>query len=182
MKITNYLFIRSLIIVCNLLFVICMFGLPSPALAAQATSSITVSVLVQGSFNLVVNTDSFDFARLAPGQTGEMNGTEGVAVTGTSSGGNPWYLMVSTVKPLTSGNNSIPNENFTWFGTSEGKGAWYGNAEKSFAAPTNTAYVSSVDEADQVSKVVNKFKFRLRAPEDTKPGSYTTTVMFTMTE
>ncbi len=130
----------------------------------------------------MVNTDSFDFARLAPGQTGEMNRSEGVAVTGTSSGGNPWYLKVSAVKPLTSGSNSIPNENFTWYGTSEGTGSWHGTGEKSFADPDNTAYVSSAEEADQISKVVNRFKFRLHTPEDTKPGNYTTTVMFTMTE
>jgi hypothetical protein len=162
--------------------IIALMALLSPVYAAQTTSAITVSVLVQGSFYLMVNTDSFDFARLAPGQTGEMNRSEGVTVTGASSGGNPWYLKVSTIKPLTSGSNFIPNENFTWYGTSEGTGAWYGTGEKSFADPSNTAYVSSGEEADQISKVANKFKFRLHAPEDTKPGAYTTTVMFTMTE
>jgi hypothetical protein len=157
-------------------------ALPSPVHAAAANGSITVTVLVQGSFNLIVNSDSFDFARLAPGQTGEMDRSDGITVTGASSGGNPWYLKVATVKPLTSGTNYIPNENFTWYGTSEGTGAWYGSGEKTFADTANTAYVSSVSESEQINKVVNKFKFRLHAPEDTKPGNYTTTVMFTMTE
>lgn len=151
------------------------------AFALQATNSLTVVVTVQGSFNLVVNSDSFDFARLAPKQTGEMTRTDGIAVTGVSSSGNPWYLKVSAEKPLTSGSNTIPNENFTWYGTSEGTGAWHGTAEKSLADP-GAAYVSSAEEANKANKVVNKFKFRLHVPEDTKPGDYRTTVMFTMTE
>jgi hypothetical protein len=151
------------------------------AFALQATNSLTVVVTVQGSFNLIVNSDSFDFARLAPKQTGEMTRSDGIAVTGVSSSGNPWYLKVSAEKPLTSGSNTIPNENFTWYGTSEGTGAWHGTAEKSLADP-GAAYASSAEEANKANKVVNKFKFRLHVPEDTKPGDYRTTVMFTMTE
>jgi hypothetical protein len=169
---------KLLILTCAFSFLLLPFNL---ALALQATNSVTVTVTVQGSFNLIVDTDSFDFARLAPKQTGEMTRSEGVAVTGTSSGGNPWYLKVSTIKPLTSGSNTIPNENFTWYGTSEGAGAWYGTAEKSLA-DTGAAYASSAEEANKAGKVVNRFKFRLHVPEDTKPGDYRTTVMFTMTE
>jgi hypothetical protein len=44
------------------------------------------------------------------------------------------------------------------------------------------AYISTAEEADQVKKIVNRFKFMLHVPEDTKPGEYSTTVMFTMTE
>ena len=150
--------------------------------ALQATSSMTVTVMVQGTFNLVVNTDSFDFERLAAGQTGEMNRSDGVAVTGSSTGGNPWYLKVSAAKPLTSGSNFIPNENFTWYGSSEGTGAWNGEEEKSLADAGNAAYISTPQEADQADKVLNRFNFRLHVPEDTRPGEYTTTVMFTMTE
>ncbi|MFH1709669.1 MAG: hypothetical protein ABH860_01190 [bacterium] len=153
-----------------------------PAYALQSTGSITAVVLVQGTFNLMVNTDSFDFTRLAPGQTGGMTRSEGVGVTGASSGGNPWYLKVSAVRPLTSGSNFIPNDNFTWYGTSEGKGQWNGAEEKNFADPNVAAYISTVEEADQVSKVMNKFNFLLHVPEDTKPGEYSTSVMFTMTE
>jgi len=153
-----------------------------PAFALQATGTITAIVTVQGTFNLIVNTDSFDFARLAAGQTGEMNRAEGVEVAGSSSGGNPWYLKVSTTKPLTSGSNFIPNENFTWRGSSEGEGIWNGTEEKSLADPNIAAYISTAEEANEVKKVLNRFKFLLHVPEDTKPGDYTTTVLFTMTE
>jgi hypothetical protein len=152
-----------------------------PAFCAQTSGSVTVSVLVQGTFNLMVDTDSFDFVRLAAGQTGSMSRADGVTVASTSGSGNPWFLVVSA-NPLISGTNTIPNENFSWTGTSEGQGEWRGLQEKTFADPNRTAYVSSADEADSASKVVNKFKFKLRVPEDTKPGVYTTTVMFTMTE
>jgi len=181
-KTTRIISLLWLVALCSFISLMAFSALLTPIYAAQKTSSITVAVMVQGSFNLMVNTDSFDFARLAPGQTGEMNRPEGIAVSGTSGSGNPWYLKVSTIKPLTSGVNTIPNENFTWYGTSEGTGAWNGTGEKSFADPANTAYISSFKEADQINKVVNKFKFRLHAPEDAKPGNYTTTVMFTMTE
>jgi hypothetical protein len=170
---------RFLLFTCTFAILLLPFNF---AYALQATSSMTVIVLVQGTFNLVVNTDSFDFERLAAGQTGEMNRADGVAVTGSSTGGNPWSLKVSTKKPLTSGSNFIPNENFTWYGTSEGTGAWNGEGEKSLADTGNAAYMSTAEEADQASKVLNRFMFRLHVPEDTRPGEYTTTVMFTMTE
>jgi hypothetical protein len=169
---------KLLILIFVLIFSLLPFGF---VYALQATNSLTVVVTVQGSFNLIVNSDSFDFARLAPKQTGEMTRSEGIAVTGVSSSGNPWYLKVSAEKPLTSGSNTIPNDNFTWYGTSEGTGAWHGTAEKSLA-DTGAAYVSSADEANQASVVANRFKFRLHVPEDTKPGDYRTTVLFTMTE
>jgi len=165
-----------------LIIAIMIISMFSGASARQETTSINLTVLVQGSFNLMVNTDSFDFYSLMPGQTGDMSRSEGITVAGTSSGGNPWYLKVSTSNPLSSGANYIPNESFTWHGSSEGQGTWYGAEERSISESNGTAYISSVDESDSASRIINKFKFRLHVPEDTKPGEYTTTVMFTMTE
>jgi len=159
------------------LLILCSF-----AQAAQATGSITVTVLVRGSFNLLVDTDSVDFARLMPGQKGEITRTGGVVVAGTSTNSNPWYLKVAAVNPLSSGNDFIPNENFTWYGTSEDSGSWLGAKEKNFSETNNTAYISSFEESETAKRIINKFKFGLRVPQDTKPGVYTTTVMFTMTE
>jgi hypothetical protein len=153
-----------------------------PAFASQTSGTMTVTVFVQGTFGLMVNSDSFDFARLMPGETGEMFRAEGINVSGASSNGNPWYLKVSTVKPLSSGSDYIPNDNFTWYGSSEGKGTWYGSNEKSLADPYDTAYISIPEEAELADRITNRFKFRLFVPNDTKPGNYTTTVMFTMTE
>lgn len=169
-------------IISLLLILACVSLSCSVSLAMQNSGTINVTVTVKGSFNMMVNTDSFDFANLKPGQTGEMTRAEGVMVTGTSSSGNPWYLKVAAVRPLSSGENFIPNENFTWYGTSEGQGNWYGAAEKNFSESNQTAYICSADEAEEVKKVVNKFKFKLHVPEETKSGLYTTTVMFTMTE
>ena len=168
----------------RLIIILCLLSciLHLPAFTLQAAGSITAVVTVQGTFNLMVNTDSFDFARLTPGQTGGMSRSEGMEVAGTSSGENPWYLKVSAEKPLTSGDNTIPNENFTWHGTSEGTGDWSGTQEKSLADPNVAAYMSSAEELDQVKKVINRFDFMLHVPEDTKPGEYSTTVKFTMTE
>jgi hypothetical protein len=168
---------KRTIIILSLLLAIC-----SPSLGAQSTGTITATVFVQGSFNLMVSTDSFDFARLMPGQVGEMSRGEGVVVASTSTGDDPWYIKVSTRGPLSSGDNEISNDNFTWYGTSEGNGSFYAAKEKSFSDPNGTAYLSSYDEISQSSKVQNKFKFRLKVPEDTKSGNYTTVVMFTMTE
>ena len=168
----------KLIIILCLIF--CVLHLP--AFALLATSGITAVVTVQGTFNLMVNTDSFDFTRLTPGQSGEMSRAEGVEVAAASSDGNPWYLKVSAEKPLTSGSNTIPNENLTWYGSSEGQGRWNGAEENNLADPNTAAYISTAEEADQVKKIVNKFKFMLHVPEDTKAGEYSTTVMFTMTE
>lgn len=154
----------------------------SPAYSAQKSGSLTVSVSVQGKFFLMVNSDSFDFANLNPGQTGEISKKDGLTVVTASTNGNPCYLKVSCSRPLSSGTDYIPNDNFTWYGTSEGKGEFFGTTDKSFADTTATAYVSTPSESGDGTKISSKFKFRLHVPEDTKPGSYTTTVMFTMTE
>jgi len=168
----------------KLMMILCLLScvMRSPASALLASSSITAVVTVQGTFNLMVNTDSFDFTRLSPGQSGEMSRAEGVEVAGTSSDSDPWYLKVSAEKPLTSGNNTIPNENFTWYGSSEGQGQWNGAQENKLSDQDAAAYISTAEEADQVKKIINRFKFMLHVPEDTKAGEYSTTVMFTMTE
>lgn len=162
-------------------FAFCTLSL-EPAFGVQTTSTINVTVFVQGTFGLMVDTDSFDFARLVPGDTGEMSRAEGISVAGASSNGNPWCLKVSTTRPLSSGADFIANDNFSWYGSSEGKGKWYGSNEKSLADPYDTAYISLPEEAELAEKVTNRFKFRLFVPKDTKPGTYTTTIMFTMTE
>ena len=173
--------LRNHIIIFLLILASCVLSL-EPAYSLQTTNTLTVMVNVQAAFELIVNSDSFDFARLMPGQTGEIARAEGIVVTGASSGGNPWYLKVSAVKPLSSGSDFISNENFSWYSSTEGKGESFGSAEKSFSDPSSTAYISSLDEANSSEKVVNKFKFKLFVPEETKAGYYTTTVMFTMTE
>jgi hypothetical protein len=167
---------KTILIISLILIVI------APSLGAQSTGTITTTVFVQGSFNLMVSTDSFDFARLMPGQLGEMSRGEGVVVASTSTGDDPWYIKVSSKGPLSSGDNEISDDNFSWFGTTEGTGSFYAAKEKNFSDPNGTAYMSSYDEITQAAKVLNKFKFRLKVPEDTKAGNYTTTVMFTMTE
>lgn len=166
----------------NIIIVTLLMILSMPAAALQSSGDITLNVLVEGSFNLMVNTDSFDFASIMPGQAGGMSRAEGVAVTGSSSNGNLWFLKVSAVKPLTSGNSMIANENFSWYGTSEGTGTWQGISEKSFAENNGAAYISSAKEANEAALVTSKFNFKLFVPEETKPGEYTTLVMFTMTE
>lgn len=165
-----------------IIYILVIAAMPYTAYALQSNTSISAIVFVQGSFNLMVNTDSFDFARLAPGQTGLMDRSEGVTVAGASGSGNPWYIKVSAAKPLSSGSDFIPNENFGWYGSTEGTGNWYGATEKSVGDTNNTAYISSLEEADSAARVNNKFMFKLHVPEDTRPGAYTTTIMFTMTE
>ena len=173
--------LRNFIIIFILSLASCVLSF-EPAFAAQTSSAMTVTVFVQGTFGLMVNSDSFDFARLTPGETGEMSRAEGITASGASSNGNPWYLKVSAVKPLSSGSDYISNDNFTWYGSSEGKGTWYGSTEKSLADPYDTAYISLPEEAELADRITNRFKFKLYVPKDTKPGTYTTTVMFTMTE
>jgi spore coat protein U-like protein len=136
--------------------------------ARQTSGAITVTVTVTGTFTMLVDTDSFDFAKLAPGETGEMTRKDGILVTCASTNGEPWNLNVSSTGPLSSGSDQIPNDSFIYNGRT--------------IASEGAAYTSSVAEANEGSKVINNFKFSLNVPENTRPGNYTTTVMFTMTE
>jgi hypothetical protein len=149
---------------------------------APIAKGINVSVFVQGGFSMTIDTDSFDFSSLTPGQSGDMNRAEGIMVAGESTSGTPWVLKVTAAKPLSSGQYKIANEYFSWAGTSKGRGEWMGNEERTLADANSTAYISTGEEADTASKVANNFKFHLTVPEDTRPGNYTSLVMFTMTE
>ena len=150
---------------------------------AAVDVSVTAKVTVEQVFTLSVDRDAIDFYNMKPGESRYDIPPTGIRVTTKSNTGNPWYLKLRALEPLTSGRNTIPNENFKWYGWTEGSGTWYGTGKDNLLATPVVAYASSLSEGlNAAPGVANVFKFKLDVPQNQAAGNYETTVQFVLTE
>ena len=104
-------------------------------------------------------------------------------VTVVSDNGATWYLKIHVLRPLSSGGQDIPLENFQWqLDNTTG----HGTAERRhefvpFRQTPDLVYLSGADEA-MGAPVRFQFLYRLHVPETQSAGVYQTTVRFTLTE
>ena len=101
----------------------------------------------------------------------------------SSTGGQPWYLKVNVLQPLSAGADTIPLEQFQWWLTStNGHGTvTHPDTFTPFSLMPDTVYLSSADEASGTA-VTFQFRYRLSIPERQISGAYATTIRFTLTE
>jgi hypothetical protein len=145
--------------------------------------SVTARVTVEQVFSISVDRDTIDFYNMKPGESRMDVPPTGIRVTTKSNTGNPWFLKIKAVEPLTSGRNAIPNENFKWYGWTEGSGTWYGTGKENLLATSMVTYASSLSEGLNADPgVANVFKFKLDVPQNQAAGSYESTVQFILTE
>ena len=164
-----------------IILILIIMGQSAFALGQRKTGAMTAVVFVKSMFQLSLSQNNIDFKDAAYGQATASD--KGVSVISRASGSDPWYIYVSNDKPLSSGNNVISNDNFSWSGATKGKGEFFGDQYSKFHTEPSVAYVSTGDEAANLpAGTINDFKFRLFIPEDQPAGKYTCTVMFTMTE
>jgi hypothetical protein len=104
-------------------------------------------------------------------------------ITCSSTNGNAWYLKINLLKPLTSGEESIPLENFKWqLVWTNGKGTVVNPYQfRGFNLVPDLVYISGADEATG-SSINFQFKYYLKIPEVQTSGVYNTTIRFTLTE
>ena len=153
------------------------------ALASTQSQTATFTVTISSVFELSIDQGTIDFGRMKPGDTKWNIPASGVTVTSRTNNGKPWYLKVSSSSPFFSGNNFIPNENFTWSGWTDGSGRWYGTGNDAVLSSPKIAYASGNGEENNLPNgTVNHMKFKLAVPGSQAPGFYTTDVTFTMTE
>ena len=153
-------------------------------LSASSTTQVAiVKVQVESVFELSLDRTDVDFAAMKPGTIKYDIPATGIRVITKSNTGRKWMLKVNTVSELRSGDNTIDNQNFSWYGWTEGRGKWYGTGSDTLTLTPATAYESSDSEGLNLPwGTSNVFKFRLNVPQTQKAGNYETVVRFTLTE
>ena len=126
---------------------------------------------------------AFGVMRLGEEKILAQSGSYHTQMTCSSTGGQPWYLKVNVLQPLSSGAETIPLERFQWWLTSvSGHGTEaHPNTFTPFSLTPDTVYLSSSDEASGTA-VTFQFRYQLAIPERQISGGYSTTIRFTLTE
>ena len=152
--------------------------------ALQAVDlSVTARVTVEQVFTLSVDRDDINFYDMKPGETRTDIPAAGIRVTTKSNTGHAWFLKLRETEPLTNGKSVIPDENFGWYGWTEGSGTWMGTGKEHMLMTPQVAYVSTSAEGLNADPgVANVFKFKLDVPKNQEAGNYQTTVQFILTE
>ncbi len=139
---------------------------------------IYVTLGINPSFALAINPSSLDFPATLPGVT---TGEKTLHLSCSTNNNTPWSLNMKVISELTSGVYTIPNEAFKWNGSSGGSGTFYSGAGYIGTEPF-TFYEAGPDEFVTSAPVEAFLNFYVDVPQNQVAGSYTTTLVFTMTE
>lgn len=151
------------------------------------TLILVLSLSFSASAAIEISTDhrSLFFGLMQLGEEKELTqlGIYHNQITCSSTNGNSWYLKISLLKPLTSGEETIPFEDFKWqLVWTNGKGTVVNPYQfKEFSLVPDLVYISGADEAGG-SSINFQFKYYLKIPEVQTSGVYNTTIRFTLTE
>ena len=151
--------------------------------AATTTQLAVATVTVKSIFELTLDRTDIDFGSMRPGDVKYDIPPTGIKVTSRSNSGQKWSLKVSAATDFRDGDRVIENQNFYWYGWTEGAGKWYGTGEDKFATLPITVYESTDSEGINLPNGTNNFfKFKLALPQNQRAGQYATLVKFTLTE
>jgi len=153
------------------------------AYALSATQEAQIKVEVASIFNMSIDQGFIDFERMKPGDVKWNLPYTALTANCQTNRDNPWFLKISSEGDLQSGMNTISNQNLWWYGWTEGAGTWYGQKENTLSTTPAIVYAASAGEySNYPTGTRNAFKFKLKIPNDARPGIYKTTIKFTMTE
>ncbi len=158
-------------------------GLWSMVYGLLACSVFAVPAFAALKFSTDGRPVAFGMMRLGEEKILQQSGTYHNQITCSSTDGQPWYLKVNVLQPLTTGAETIPLEQFGWWLTSTtGRGtAAHPNMFTPFSLVPDTVYLSSTNEASGTA-VTFQFRYQLKIPERQVSGVYSTTIRFTLTE
>ena len=146
--------------------------------AAQDISNMSATVGVNPVFGMTAFPLSLDFPLTDPGTTTEERQ---LTLWCSSNNGQPWSIQLSNLSELTSGSYTMPNDNFNWWGWSEGTGTWNVGTSNMSTTPF-TFYDCSSDEYLTEADVVIHLSFNVDIPVNQMAGSYMSTLIITMIE
>jgi hypothetical protein len=167
--------------------------------------AVNASAVVPTIFSLALDPSSasIDFGSVSQGEWKEISGAAGYANAAIcqSNSGKPWTLSISATGPLMSESYTIPLENLKWMTTYAGsKKPPYDTSyldglvyppEEGFQSFTisNIVIFRSINASEMINNnslpgAEIQFKYAVFIPDSIKivPGSYTTRVVYTMTE
>ena len=160
-------------------------GVGRPALAVLLGLSLLAAPAFAG---LQFSTDhrslAFGLMRLGEEKILAQSGSYHNEVTCSSTGGAPWYLKISLLRPLSSGADEIPLEAFKWqLARATGTGSVVSQSQfRPFTLIPDLVYVSGPGEDASGIPVRLQFRYSLAIPQAQTAGSYLTTIRFTLTE
>ena len=135
-------------------------------------------------FTFTLNTHSFDFGNVALGDSKFGVPADNLKVTCRSDQGSPWTLQVKGGGDLSSGLFSIPLQNLKWFGTyTSGSSSELITEATSLQTVDRTVYRSDASGDNSLSGGTAVYmQFGITIPDTQPEGTYTTSVVVTMTE
>lgn len=169
MKIKKYL-----VLVLGFFFFVCA---ASRAIASQDVSNLDASVGVNPVFTISANPSILNFGNVDPGATTESKDLYVVCATNNNM---PWSVSINITSELTSGTATIPNDNFNWWGAA-GSGVWNPGTGNLSAAPF-TFYQAGSQDYITNPNVELHLMFNIDIPQNQAAGTYSTTLILTMTE
>jgi len=147
------------------------------------SGTANINIVVGSEFTLSVDRGTADFETMKPGETKDNVPPEGVIITSMTNDGNPWFLKISDINPLSAGPYIIPNSGLTWYGWTDGKGTWYGNGTNAITLVPSLMYASGATETNNLPNGTNNhLKLKLTIPPGQPGGRYFSTIQLTMTE
>jgi hypothetical protein len=137
--------------------------------------------------SMSVDRNMLDFRAGNPGEEIELadQGTYHNQVSLSSTNNKTWYFRAHLVRPLTSGTNTIPNENFKWEVVSIGAGSGIITNNINVPTPftTTPSIIYTSGDADNSGTVINiQFRYHLAIPKNQIAGAYDAVIRLTMNE
>lgn len=189
----------------NFLFSVCaalVFICAGTAFGASAAVNADATVTVNEVFSLALDSSSVDFGSVRQGEWKEVSGSLGYANAAIckSNTGRPWTLSIKATAPLMSESLTLPMDNLKWMSTYAGsKNSPYDDYSAGLVNHPADGFVnfSLIDAAvfrSSGASIPNsntlpsgaeiQFKYAVFIPDTIKvsPGSYSTTVVYTLTE
>ena len=102
----------------------CIFAISAEVCATQVFGNLDAQVGVNSVFSVSTSSPSLNFGNIDPDPGGTTTDPpQNLYLFCNTNDNNEWELSISVLSPLTSGGDTIPNENFHFWGWG-GNGAW----------------------------------------------------------
>lgn len=134
-------------------------------------------------FSLTLDAASVGFGLIAPGESRELGvGGYHNELTAVSDGAVPYFIKIYDSAPLTCGLQTVSNANFEWLASySDGQGTVAAGGYQPFSLSPALVYTAAGTDLTGVPVKI-RFRYRLTIPGGQAAGTYTTTIVYLLTE
>lgn len=145
----------------------------------EVEHTLNVTVEVNPKLTMSLSEANLYFGEVDPNSTTD---TKALYLFCETNANSSWEVRISVISPLTSETYTIPNENFHWWGwATNGSGTWNPGTGYLDTSP-QTFYNCGIDEVVTSSPIEITLQFNIGVPKTQAMGTYSTTMVLTMTE